>query len=145
MRKLTFVMPSSHQWIFITDTVDAVYRPEEWFQEALLDRLAEVVGALPVSEVSIISPSIRQRPFTLTPDPPNTERCPSLRITAGHACWTGHAHASATVAGAPADRQRAGSRAVLLNREYIIVRSGVPLRRRCRLACRRARPARGPL
>ena len=56
MRKLTFVMPSSHQWIFITDTVDAVYRPEEWFPEALLDRLAEVVGALPVSEVSIISP-----------------------------------------------------------------------------------------
>ncbi|KAH9920216.1 Dopey, N-terminal-domain-containing protein [Epithele typhae] len=40
-----------HQWIFITDTVDAVHRPEAWFPEALLDRLAEVVGALPVSEV----------------------------------------------------------------------------------------------
>lgn len=36
-----------HQWIFITDTVDAVYRPNEWFPTALLDRLAEVVGQLP--------------------------------------------------------------------------------------------------
>ena len=40
-----------HQWIFITDTVDAVYRPDDWFPEALLDRLAEVVGALPATEV----------------------------------------------------------------------------------------------
>ncbi|KAI0361079.1 hypothetical protein OH77DRAFT_1391372 [Trametes cingulata] len=39
-----------HQWIFITDTVDAVYRPDDWFPEALLDRLAEVIGALPASE-----------------------------------------------------------------------------------------------
>ncbi|KAI0660570.1 Dopey, N-terminal-domain-containing protein [Cubamyces menziesii] len=39
-----------HQWIFITDTVDAVYRPDDWFPEALLDRLAEVVGALPATE-----------------------------------------------------------------------------------------------
>ncbi|EJF67133.1 hypothetical protein DICSQDRAFT_151482 [Dichomitus squalens LYAD-421 SS1] len=39
-----------HQWIFITDTVDAVYRPEDWSPEALLDQLAEVVGALPIPE-----------------------------------------------------------------------------------------------
>ncbi|KAI0783393.1 Dopey, N-terminal-domain-containing protein [Abortiporus biennis] len=39
-----------HQWIFITDTVDAVYRPDEWSPVALLDQLAEVVGDLPVGE-----------------------------------------------------------------------------------------------
>ncbi|KAI0334441.1 hypothetical protein GY45DRAFT_1318466 [Cubamyces sp. BRFM 1775] len=42
-----------HQWIFITDTVDAVYRPDDWFPEALLDRLAEVVGALPATESTV--------------------------------------------------------------------------------------------
>ncbi|KAI0803164.1 Dopey, N-terminal-domain-containing protein [Irpex lacteus] len=36
-----------HQWIFITDTVDAIYPPDRWIPTALLDRLAEVVGALP--------------------------------------------------------------------------------------------------
>jgi hypothetical protein len=37
-----------HQWIFITDTVDAIYRPDDWFPEAMMDQLAEIAGALPV-------------------------------------------------------------------------------------------------
>ncbi|KAF9056037.1 Dopey, N-terminal-domain-containing protein [Panaeolus papilionaceus] len=37
-----------HQWIFITDTVDAVYRPDGWFPEAIMDQLAEMAGNLPV-------------------------------------------------------------------------------------------------
>ncbi|CAL1694342.1 unnamed protein product [Somion occarium] len=41
-----------HQWIFITDTVDAIYRPDDWSPAALLDRLAEVVGDLPAAEDS---------------------------------------------------------------------------------------------
>ncbi|PSS29693.1 hypothetical protein PHLCEN_2v2841 [Hermanssonia centrifuga] len=36
-----------HQWIFITDTVDAVYRPDQWSPAAMLDCLAEIVGELP--------------------------------------------------------------------------------------------------
>ncbi|PCH34091.1 hypothetical protein WOLCODRAFT_61246 [Wolfiporia cocos MD-104 SS10] len=40
-----------HQWIFITDTVDAVYRPDDWFPDSMLDRLAEVIGNLPLGEV----------------------------------------------------------------------------------------------
>ncbi|KAI9057020.1 hypothetical protein FKP32DRAFT_1598504 [Trametes sanguinea] len=59
-----------HQWIFITDTVDAVYRPDDWFPEALLDRLAEVIGALPVTESNIPrsaaqaqTPSVPNRPM----------------------------------------------------------------------------------
>ncbi|KAH6916730.1 Dopey, N-terminal-domain-containing protein [Coprinopsis sp. MPI-PUGE-AT-0042] len=38
-----------YQWMFITDTVDAVYRPEEeWLPEAMLDQLAEIAGSLPM-------------------------------------------------------------------------------------------------
>jgi hypothetical protein len=33
--------------MFITDTVDAIYRPNDWFPEALLDQLAEITGNLP--------------------------------------------------------------------------------------------------
>ncbi|KAL4070521.1 Dopey, N-terminal-domain-containing protein [Scleroderma citrinum] len=40
-----------HQWIFITDTVDAVYRPDNWAPEAMFDQLAEKVVNLPVPEV----------------------------------------------------------------------------------------------
>ncbi|KAF5380337.1 hypothetical protein D9757_007927 [Collybiopsis confluens] len=36
-----------HQWIFVTDTVDAIYRPNDWFPEAMMDQLAEIAGSLP--------------------------------------------------------------------------------------------------
>ncbi|KAK2464744.1 hypothetical protein APHAL10511_003162 [Amanita phalloides] len=39
------------QWIFITDTVDAVYRPDNWYPEAMMEQLAEIVGSLPVADV----------------------------------------------------------------------------------------------
>ena len=41
---------SRHQWIFITDTVDAIYRPDEWSPEALVDQLSETIGELPPTE-----------------------------------------------------------------------------------------------
>jgi hypothetical protein len=40
----------SHQWMFITDTVDAVYRPDDWVPDAMLDQLAELAADLPASE-----------------------------------------------------------------------------------------------
>jgi hypothetical protein len=39
-----------HQWIFVTDTVDAVYRPDNWTPQAMMDELAETAGNLPVAE-----------------------------------------------------------------------------------------------
>ncbi|GLB43530.1 putative dopey, N-terminal [Lyophyllum shimeji] len=39
-----------HQWIYVTDTVDAIYRPDNWFPEAMMDQLAEIAGALPVAD-----------------------------------------------------------------------------------------------
>lgn len=34
--------------MFVTDTVDAVYRPDDWFPESLMDQLSEIIGDLPV-------------------------------------------------------------------------------------------------
>ncbi|KAJ3809392.1 Dopey, N-terminal-domain-containing protein [Lentinula aff. lateritia] len=36
-----------HQWMFVTDTVDAIYRPNEWSPEAMMDQLAEIAASLP--------------------------------------------------------------------------------------------------
>lgn len=41
----------SHQWMFITDTVDAMYPPDPWFPHAIIDRLAGMLterSSLPV-------------------------------------------------------------------------------------------------
>ncbi|EJC98757.1 uncharacterized protein FOMMEDRAFT_170958 [Fomitiporia mediterranea MF3/22] len=40
-----------HQWMFITDTVDAIYRPDDWFPEAIMDQLSEMVGDLPATDL----------------------------------------------------------------------------------------------
>ena len=44
---------SRHQWIFITDTVDAVYHPDSWTPEAMFDRLADKVVNLPIPDVKV--------------------------------------------------------------------------------------------
>ncbi|KDQ31322.1 hypothetical protein PLEOSDRAFT_1102291 [Pleurotus ostreatus PC15] len=38
------------QWIFITDTVDAIYRPDDYFPEAMMDQLADLAGSLPLAD-----------------------------------------------------------------------------------------------
>lgn len=39
-----------YEWLFITDTVDAVYRPQSWAPAALADELAEGLGSTGVEE-----------------------------------------------------------------------------------------------
>jgi hypothetical protein len=46
-----------HQWMFVTDTVDAVFRPDEWSPEAMFDQLAEIVGSLPIPDARVSAPS----------------------------------------------------------------------------------------
>lgn len=46
-----------HQWAFITDTIDAVYRPDEIVPEAMLDQLAEIAGGLPPPQENAQNPS----------------------------------------------------------------------------------------
>ncbi|KAG8688167.1 hypothetical protein FRC08_011589 [Ceratobasidium sp. 394] len=53
-----------HQWMFVTDTMDAVYRPDTWIPTSLMDQLAEVIGGLPQSEQNA----------TILPSPPTTIR-----------------------------------------------------------------------
>jgi len=50
---LSLTMSRSQQWIFITDTVDAVYHPDDWFPEAMMDQLAEIAGNLPIAETRV--------------------------------------------------------------------------------------------
>ncbi|KAI0271467.1 Dopey, N-terminal-domain-containing protein [Gloeopeniophorella convolvens] len=45
-----------HQWVFITDTIDAVYRPDETAPEAMLDHLAEVAGRVPLPQERVQNP-----------------------------------------------------------------------------------------
>ena len=46
--------PDSHQWIFVTDTVDAVLPPEDWKPFALLDQMAlELDDTRKTSQVEI--------------------------------------------------------------------------------------------
>jgi len=51
-----------HQWIFITDTVDAVYRQDDWVPQGMLDQLSEAIGALPLPEAK------QARPASQPPD-----------------------------------------------------------------------------
>ncbi|KXT16410.1 hypothetical protein AC579_5135 [Pseudocercospora musae] len=34
-----------HEWLYISDTIDAVYQPEDWAPTALADQVAEVLGS----------------------------------------------------------------------------------------------------
>ena len=43
----------SHQWVFVTDTVDAVYRPDNWSPDAVMDRLAEVATGAHAAEAKV--------------------------------------------------------------------------------------------
>ncbi|KAF8845997.1 hypothetical protein BDN67DRAFT_891629, partial [Paxillus ammoniavirescens] len=42
-----------HQWMFVTDTVDAVLPPDDWHPEAMFDQLAEIVGSLPIPDARV--------------------------------------------------------------------------------------------
>lgn len=35
-----------HQWMFVTDTTDAAYPPEEYAPDAMMDKLAELLSEL---------------------------------------------------------------------------------------------------
>ncbi|KAI0067974.1 hypothetical protein BV25DRAFT_1896308 [Artomyces pyxidatus] len=60
-----------HQWAFITDNIDAVYRPDDTLPEAMFDRLAETVGQLPVPKDGTQS-TTHQFPSIPTPSTPHS-------------------------------------------------------------------------
>lgn len=47
----------SHEWMFVTDTVDAIYPPNSWIPQAIMDRLGEVIAAQPANGRSTATPS----------------------------------------------------------------------------------------
>ncbi|KAF9447031.1 hypothetical protein P691DRAFT_803039 [Macrolepiota fuliginosa MF-IS2] len=64
-----------YQWIFITDTVDAIYRPDNWSPEAMMDQLADVTGNLPIGDARKSTPVPNE---TTTYDDQRTLRRPLL-------------------------------------------------------------------
>ncbi|KAI0031253.1 Dopey, N-terminal-domain-containing protein [Vararia minispora EC-137] len=58
-----------HEWAFITDTVDAVYHPDEWSPEAILDQLAEIASQLPAADVQRSSTGTALHLPVTTPGP----------------------------------------------------------------------------
>ncbi|KAL6714459.1 hypothetical protein ACLMJK_007883 [Lecanora helva] len=74
LETLLMVAPDDFQlreWLFITDTIDAVYRPPDWRPTALVDELAEVLDAnagMPQSAVTPFGNSLQSRQLSLTWD-----------------------------------------------------------------------------
>ncbi|TDL26444.1 hypothetical protein BD410DRAFT_521497 [Rickenella mellea] len=68
-----------HQWIFITDTVDAVDRPDGSFPEALMDQLAEITGNLPVTEAKAGDSRSDMESSIVLPDVTDAESSPWSR------------------------------------------------------------------
>jgi hypothetical protein len=54
-----------HQWMFVTDTTDAVYPPEDYNPEAIMDRLSEILSEHNHKIVSLPLNS-RQNPRTIS-------------------------------------------------------------------------------
>lgn len=46
-----------HEWLYIVDTVDAVYQPDEWTPAALADHVAEVIGSGGAEDSQTLVPS----------------------------------------------------------------------------------------
>jgi hypothetical protein len=49
-----------HEWLFITDTIDAVYKPSNWSPVALADKLSEQMGALLVPHLRTSQSQLRR-------------------------------------------------------------------------------------
>jgi len=61
-----------HQWVFITDTIDAVYRPDEIAPAAMLDQLSEIAGGLPPPQESAQNSAVAA--FSALPTPGSNPR-----------------------------------------------------------------------
>ncbi|TKA32113.1 hypothetical protein B0A50_01360 [Salinomyces thailandicus] len=57
--QLTLLSPDEfqlHEWLYIADTVDAVYRPEDLTATALSDQIAEVLGSASMEDSQTVGP-----------------------------------------------------------------------------------------
>lgn len=128
--------------MFVTDTVDAVYRPDDWSPEAMFDQLADIVGSLPIPD------TVRAR--TLGRCFPYLPRCwlgvgahaiqeRPCRVSIGLCLRQlpiehgGTVDAAAHVERVAPDRLCSRSEIVFLSREYLDVRERVCERRKHRL------------
>lgn len=82
-----------HQWMFITDTIDAMYPPDSWFPHAIIDRVAEALREALANQLTdgrrdspsppplaspqlarLMTPSLSRQSSTISVRPLNTPR-----------------------------------------------------------------------
>ncbi|KAF8473844.1 Dopey, N-terminal-domain-containing protein [Kalaharituber pfeilii] len=73
-----------HEWLFITDTIEAVYRPPNWSPTALTDQVASVSSA----NTSIVSPGSTRRPWLSHESVREVEKAALSATAAGSAAGT---------------------------------------------------------
>ncbi|GAA6000168.1 hypothetical protein JCM10207_007887 [Rhodosporidiobolus poonsookiae] len=64
-----------HEWMFVTDTVDAIYPPDSWLPQAIMDRLGDILSDPHVSSASAT-------PIFTQPDSPDAASPESLPLPA---------------------------------------------------------------
>lgn len=61
----SFFLFRSHEWMFVTDTVDSIYPPDIWSPQAIMDRLGEILSDAR-SDISIPKSNILSTASTKT-------------------------------------------------------------------------------
>ncbi|GAA6058598.1 hypothetical protein JCM10212_004009 [Sporobolomyces blumeae] len=62
-----------HEWMFVTDTVDAIYPPDSWLPQAIMDRLGEILSDPRNAAAAPTFPAIFSSPVPV----PNSSPTPS--------------------------------------------------------------------
>lgn len=111
MRTLTLSSHDAcrHQWIFITDTVDAVFPPDGWTPQAVLDRLGEVVNERK-RKASLVASATTPRPST-----PSTPRKRTVTLPNHTPSPSTGSIATVTAATTTTGGRAGGSRRPMLN------------------------------
>ncbi|GAA5913260.1 Dop1p [Sporobolomyces salmoneus] len=70
-----------HEWMFVTDTVDAIYPPDAWLPQAIMDRLGEILSDPQHGSTSPTVPAIFATPVSAS----STATPTDLSLTRGSA------------------------------------------------------------
>ncbi|GAA5992102.1 hypothetical protein JCM5350_006348 [Sporobolomyces pararoseus] len=70
-----------HEWMFVTDTVDAIYPPDAWLPQAIMDRLGEILSDPLHTTTAPTLPAIFSSPEPVSSTPTSTD-ISSTRVSA---------------------------------------------------------------
>lgn len=70
-----------HQWIFVTDTTDAAYPPDQYLPEALMDRLADILSEQ-ASKSKPVENAVKMEPYDVAAAAPRRPHLSSVKSIA---------------------------------------------------------------